>query len=71
MCGDSDACSICNADGSVLGAPATNNMTEIMMNAQSILAAWPVDARNVMEGYGMLWNVMDYYGMFGLMGYEK
>ncbi|CAL1156171.1 unnamed protein product [Cladocopium goreaui] len=43
MCGDSDACSICNADGSVLGAPATNNMTEIMMNAQSILAAWPVD----------------------------
>ena len=46
-------------------------MTEIMMNAQSILAAWPVDARNVMEGYGMLWNVMEYYGMFGLMGYEK
>lgn len=43
MCGDSDACSICNADGSVLGAPVTNNMTEIMMNAQSILAAWPVD----------------------------
>ena len=42
MCGDSDACSICNADGSVLGIGAVPNMTALMTDPMSILSQWPV-----------------------------